>query len=108
MIDIARMKQIIEEIYPLLEMGGHTSWLRPLRNWHSDLDQYYKEVIPEIKRCCCGHSSLTDLYVYKDGKILDKESDRLCSLTTELSTLCFEALPEIYSNKKPPEITSGS
>ena len=108
MIDIERIKKIIEEIYPLVELGGETSWLYSLRKWHSEIDQFPEEIIPEIWRCCGGQGSFTDFGLYKDGEILYDETDSLCKLRHELVKLCFEALPEIYRNKKPSQIISDS
>ncbi len=103
MKNVNEIKEIIEKIYPLVELGGETSWLYSMRKWHNEIESFPDEIIREILHCCVGQGSFTDFGIYKNSELLYDETSELCALRHKLFDLCVEVLPEI-SKRKDSEI----
>lgn len=84
---------ILQELITLLEASKETNWSASLRSLMLDLGECTNDVERnyvecQLKRIFGGMGSFSDLVLFKDGKVLAGENNRLGKLRKEL----FEAL----------------
>jgi hypothetical protein len=96
MKSLKNLKQILDEIISVLSIAGESNWNSAIKNFRSRCDLVsdsndQKELIADLIRIFGGMGSFSDLVLYNQGNLMQRETMQLDALRTKL----FEAAKKL-------------
>jgi hypothetical protein len=86
---LINIKYILDEIIAILSSIGESNWHDALKNFRNRCDSIassedQKKLITDIMRIYGGMGSFSDLILYKNGQLMEKETSQLDVLRSKL------------------------
>lgn len=88
MIEVQKVQSVLFRMAELLRQGGLVDWAQAIEESHTEISNDPATTSAKILSMYGGMGSLNDLVLYKDGKVLIKESNELDELRSRLYDLC--------------------
>lgn len=89
MKSLTDIKNILDEIISVLSIAGESNWSSAMKNFRSRCDSVsnsadQKELMVDIIRISGGMGSFSDLVLYSQGNLMQRETIQLDALRTRL------------------------
>ncbi|MBI5551130.1 MAG: hypothetical protein HY911_06435 [Desulfobacterales bacterium] len=89
MYSITVIRNLLDEIIPILSVAGENNWNKAMQDFRNRCDSVsdpfdQKNLISDLLRIYGGMGSFSDLILYNQGNLLQKETSQLDALRREL------------------------